>query len=334
MAGHDKNLLPFDSRAHVVRASGDHGANNSNGSGGAAAPNDDFRSSSRGVGGRLTVPFPRTLPDLKAAAMMHFGAPGRVQLHHQGRQLRHHTHLQDVRHNDVVQAEFVKRDSTPHQDQWVSTHREYFVERALPGTEIPVQNAHRSVLLEATKGEKFDDTGSMYKTDFRRPQSARDRQPKKGTDMFRTHITMGSDSTPGGTTYRSHYPWKFKDVDRPPNPNTHSVLTAAVVGLPLGEVSNHTYSYTPRAYDADQPPKASGDDSDSILSLLSRGQPFNGKSTYAASYIRPVDDGRPPSCKPRSSLSAPSGFDATSEYRDRFPDVAAHRNKVILERIA
>lgn len=289
--------------------------------------------SSRGVGARRVVPLPRTLPELKQEATMNFGAHGRLHLRHQGREIHHPECVKGIRHMDVVHAEFASRDVVEPQPKWQSTQKADFVKPQWQAPEVPVMDDFASALTEVTKGAKFDSTGSRYTTDFLGMPGEPKGSRMEGIDIFSTHIPMGSDNTPRGTTYRSHYPWKYEDAVKRP-PDNHSVLTAAVKGQPLGGVSNHTHSYTPRVYGADPPPKATCDDSYSTLSLISQGKPFTGCSVYKDNFSQPTEDGRQPSARPKRTLQPHRAFGGVSEYRRRYPDVHRHRDLILLERVA
>lgn len=251
---------------------------------------------------RVSVPLPRSLPELQLAAerQFGFGGNGHLKMYHQGiTPLRHPTHVKHLQDDDLVVIACEGQHDEVDKFDGTSTYRAEFVPHQSEPMKAPPQRDAAAMPSGRFEGE------SRYRMDFVRHSAT----PRGIIKKEISALCSEKDKPTGDSTYNVEFPWH----DIPARYQRPGMVgNGASSGRFVGESSYHR-DYV--KHDGVERPKTAAAAPSKRWSEL----PFEGSSTYKADFQKTECPERPMSCRPSdedNALGAP--FQGNSEYRDRY----------------
>uniref|UniRef100_A0A7S4RHK2 Uncharacterized protein n=1 Tax=Alexandrium monilatum TaxID=311494 RepID=A0A7S4RHK2_9DINO len=255
---------------------------------------------------RVTVPLPRSLPELQYHANRHFsGGKGNARMYHHGHsKVQHAHHMGKIKDGDVIVIEGMRSMPEP---PMYTTHRTDYVPHELE-VRPPPPPAERP-----PPGARFDGVTSYNQAYVKHPPGYREpvRPPKSG-------LASGSHGVTGKSMYSTQYPWRNVEPQRPVLPSN---------GMPLGSTQfegvtsymNDYVGHPVRARSAAPVSKSRGP-----------SLPFEAKTTYADDYQN-TSSARTVTAVPHKATLRPEGapFEGNTEYKREYVELAQERRPLV-----
>lgn len=264
-----------------------------------------------------SVAIPRSLPELKQAAALHFDPKGRsprVRMFHKGREMHHPLSIAELKDGDEVVIKLDRpRNLQQAGDRVVTTHQADYVRHpARPRTPPSMSDATSALTGDRTRLEGQ----SSYTADYPRHPAVPRPPSTTGQVNYSMHFLQHSAEPVRHSHYAQHFPWHETQPRPAAGDDSASVLTAAIRGQPFSARSSYADDYRQR--EANPPRKACGNDTASTLTEHVARQAFDGLSQYAADFVKHSSDCRQPSARPDRGSYRGQPFDGDSEYRRQF----------------
>jgi hypothetical protein len=286
---------------------------------------------------RVTMVAPKSLYSLQARAKWLFGRDGCLRFYHHGVvPIQDPSHFAQVREGDLVVATWNERKvgACEFANLTSTTHATYVAHPLPPPSEPPALGEKAELERRGNKkGRDGDQSGSCafnastcYRTEFvEKPHSKREAWWDKARTVLRTERAV-----PPSTTYGDEFAQKKGDcAKRLPNPcPALNVLKGA---MPLHFKTHQNTVFAPPAQKGmdDLVVKTTSLKPGASLAQAGTDEPFVGKSTYGAGYVRhPMPDFKPRTPTSSSRPQTPSRpvhaqmarhkFNGNTEYGDQF----------------
>lgn len=266
-----------------------------------------------------TVGIPRSLPELRQTASLHFdpsGRSARVRMFHKGREMHHPLAIADLKDGDEVVIKLDRpRNLQQAGDRVLTTHQADYVKHAARPRTPPAMSDDTSALTSDIAKSKLEGQSS-YASDYPRHPTGVRPPSTNGQVAYSMHFLQQAAEPVRHSHYSTHYPWHNTQPRPSAGDDSASVLTAAIRGQPFSARSSYTDDYRKR--EAMVPPKACGNDTASTLTDQVARQAFDGLSQYAADFVKHSSDCRQPSARPDRGASWGRRFAGDSEYRRQY----------------
>lgn len=265
----------------------------------------------------VSVPMPKSLPELQHAAAQNFGHSGLLRLYLHGTTLLYHpAQMQQVQDQDIIivrKADIHRPVTQAGTPRALSTHQADFIRHPLKRPTTAAGADYESSLTDRTKNAPLDGM-SRYALDYVQHPYARPEpyQPPNALELHTEPL--------GKTTYSQEFPWREHAVRKAAGNDRalrESSLSAESKGHPFKGDTSYKIDYPRRPYAAP---------SELAMSPLCLRQSsvgpttneFSATSTYTSDFQK-LGPGRQRSCKPKGDLSSRSDpFDGSSEYRREY----------------
>jgi len=266
----------------------------------------------------VTVPMPRSLPELQHAAAQNFGHSGCLRLFLHGKTLLYHpAQMNQILDQDIIivrKTDIHRPVTTPGTPRAISTHQADFTKPAYRRPTTAAGADNESCLTERSRGVPMEGM-SRYAMDYvKHPYAAP--TPFKPPNAFEMH-----DEPTGTTTYSREFPWREAAVQKACTNDRalrESSLSAETMGKPLDGTSSYRIDYPRRPYE--RPEELAMDPLGLRKSSVGppEGTPFAAVSTYNCDFKK-LGIGKQKSCRPKNTntyMNEP--FQGTSEYRREY----------------
>lgn len=269
----------------------------------------------------VTVPMPRSLPELQHLAAQHFGHSGCLRLYRNGLHLLYHPmqvkHLSDG--DVVIVRRFEHRPVENAGDTEKSTQQSDFVWHR-PKTSRRGSGKDWVSSL-STNGDHPLDGKSRYAEDYVE-------HPLSQMAPYQPPAAMSLPVAKIGTTsYSEHFPWRDSKTPRRPLGSDYiTSLSADAKGCPFDGATSYLMDYKKPPLEHIGAARALGSDYLSTLSEDQQRAPFDGCSTYYDDYKK-FDKGRQSAFRPRGQILQKEPFKGTSEYRREYLGPSKLNNK-------
>lgn len=261
---------------------------------------------------RKTVPLPGSLPELQQSAALHFNHGGHLRLYHEGRELHHGGAVADLMPNAIVKVRLDRGLRAPGGTiDTISTHRSDYVKHP-PYEQLKAMGSDdQSILTELSHGKRLEGE-SRYKTDYSVPDpSGRARQDKVANRI--SSVFRHGNVPTGMTAYQSEFPWRDIRADDNGKLDDKSVLSKAALGKKFTARTVYEEDFLKRG-ETVVPERPLVNDSTSTLTEATKRASFEGATTYGGHFIKHVDIGRQPNCRPPNKGPGKRLFGGNSEY--------------------
>lgn len=267
----------------------------------------------------VSVPMPKSLPELQHAAAQNFGHSGCLRLYHHGHTLLYHpAQMTKVQDQDIIvirKSEIHKQAAAAGTPRSLSTHQADFTKHTYKRPKPLAHLDHESTLTNGTKGVPFDSM-SRYASDYVQHPYAKP-EPYQPPNAIELHT-----ESLGKTTYSQEFTWRHNARARACRDDKalrESSLSEASKGHPLKGDSSYRLDYPPRPYvhpnELAMSPQALRQSSVGPAVSV-----FDSTSTYNADFQR-LGPGKQRSCKPKGDFRTMNEpFEGTSEYRREYDE--------------
>lgn len=259
---------------------------------------------------RVTVPLPKSLPELRFAAKRLFGRNKQIKMYHKGTvPITNPVQMAAIKHGDVVVVT-LPEDIVQAEAPVISTHNAHYVPHKL-------QARPPKVAAEVKETLPFD-AFSCYAQDFvKHPFQANPavKPPKPAWDVNRS-----SDET-GKSTYATHYPWHDATPREAAQSVRHALHTSSA---PFEGVSSYKIDYVKHA--AQRPKSAAA----RPAQRSDFTGPFEGVTTYTTDYKQvsaPLSARPVAGCRELKTEIVP--FEGISEYQREYLKKETERRTMV-----
>lgn len=265
-----------------------------------------------------TVVIPRSLPELKQTASLHFDPSNRnarLRMFHKGREMHHPMAIADLKDGDEVVIKMDRPNGLQQAgDRVLTTHQADYIKHPARPRTPPAMTDDTSALSAERK--KLDGQSS-YTSDYPRHPSAVRPPSTSPPAPFSMHFMQNAAEPVRHSSYATHFPWHNTQPRPSAGDDTASVLTDAMRGQPFSARSSYADDYRKREAQG-MPPRALGNDTASTLTDQVARQAFSGQSQYNVDFVKHSSDCRQPSARPDRGSSWGQPFAGDSEYRRQY----------------
>lgn len=279
------------------------------------------------LGKWITVPMPRSLPELQHTAAQNFGHSGCIRLYHQGTSLLYHPsqmrHLKDGDMIIVRKSDSHRPSTSGDTPRMLSTHQADFQKYPLERPRNGKGNDYASILSEQMKGGPLKGM-SRYAIDYvKHPMSAREAfKPPSALELH--------DDPLGSTTYKTEFPWRECSRHKS-SIDDKAVRESALSQQDAGQRFDGDSSYN---IDYKRNKVQKRDMEQAVVmsralrasSLFCDYKEFSGSTTYSADFTK-LNAGRQRNLKPKENERAFEPFDGSSEYRREYHEQAVRQGR-------
>jgi len=270
----------------------------------------------------VTVPMPRSLPELQHMAAQNFGHSGCLRLYHQGTTLLYHpAQLNQIQDGDIIivrKSDCHRPPTAPGTPRALSTHQADFHKHPVERPATTAGKDYESALTERSKGASLDGM-SRYATDYVR-------HPIQPVIPYKPPSALELHNEPlGTTTYAREFPWRETSKRRALVDDRDlraSSLSKASQQERFKGNSSYSIDYPRRDYvepgKLAMAPKALYESS-----VKPPPTPFVDATTYSSDFQK-LGPGRQRSAKPKGdAMRMNEPFVGTSEYRREYDEKSA-----------